>query len=1091
MLHCARTRLAAGLVIPFVIFALASAAAGQSFRFQNVQTTLLDNTTSVGGTPLNGPMGIAVDALGNVFMADAGNHRVVKLPVGGGPPIVVDTTTQWPSPGPPAGFQLPWSVAVDPAGNLFVGDLAFGLVIEFPADPTRKGALWPIQAPVAMAADKQGHIFVASSMGNAAGIYSLSDGSLVPTLVVPVNGSVALAVDAAGNLFVAHRDQWESGLVEFYPDGNGNWQRFYIAALPTFAVNGGMPNVGLAVDAEDNIFIDDPVNGRIVRIRPDLSQFVVYFGGVSPGLIGLAVDGNDNLFQTDAINNRVFELQAQAVNFGHANVCQGATPAPCSQTLRLNYIATDQLTASSRRPAVVSLAGNGPAFSAPSTFQCQGKIPGVGYWCTVDVSFNPTAPGIAEGALNILDPHGVPQTTTFLHGIGVGPRVAFGWSTKVSLGTGLANALDVAIDAGRNLYVADYNSQSVTKIPAGGGPQTTLGTGLLHPFGVAVNGNGDVYVTDATPSLVRISKDGRNQQIIPLDGFIPGQLGGLAIDGAGNVYVADRDDPGCYVVFPNTDSCILKIPADGGGPIVAVSNLSSPLNVAVDDQGNLFIAGEGDQIVEVMAGTGTRVSLGTGLSHPFAVAVDAAHDVFIADTGNQRIVEIPGSGGPQVVVASNLGSMMGLAIDGPGNLYITSQSNSIVEFVRSQPPTLTFRDTTVGSTSIDSPQRVNLQNIGNAEWILAVPSSGFNPTLGPDFSLVGNGNCTQLTQWSLGTWGLAPGESCTYAVAFTPQRTGTLSEALTLTDNALNFNPATQMIALNGRAWPVYSPWVVITAGSTRLTYPGQTDLKVCITGGGTAIATGTVNILDGFSVLARVNVGGNGCAYWHINPGLAAGTHSIGAHYNGDAHNRAKDGWPVSVIVSPVAIHLNVYCSNSSLSYGKDVACNVVTYSNAGAPQGSVSYGFDNGVTGSVRLVNGNGVFTWAKPAAGAHRITLNYAQQTNFAAAGPVTFDFTVTPAPVNVRLIPSSWWQPAGNRITFTATVTSWSAGAPSKIGTVTFKDGNTILRSVAVDSSGAASYSTNTLSAASHSITATYDGSPSFGTGSASVTVTLTR
>jgi hypothetical protein len=100
-------------------------------------------------------------------------------------------------------------------------------------------------------------------------------------------------------------------------------------------------------------------------------------------------------------------------------------------------------------------------------------------------------------------------------------------------------------------------------------------------------------------------------------------------------------------------------------------------------------------------------------------------------------------------------------------------------------------------------------------------------------------------------------------------------------------------------------------------------------------------------------------------------------------------------------------------------------------------------------------------------------------------------VTVAPVAVTLTPSTKSTTQGKTVTFTASVSSSSAGAPNATGAVSFYLGTTLLQTVAVNSSGVAVYSTAALPVGSDAITATYSGGTNYGTGSASVTVTVAK
>jgi hypothetical protein len=94
--------------------------------------------------------------------------------------------------------------------------------------------------------------------------------------------------------------------------------------------------------------------------------------------------------------------------------------------------------------------------------------------------------------------------------------------------------------------------------------------------------------------------------------------------------------------------------------------------------------------------------------------------------------------------------------------------------------------------------------------------------------------------------------------------------------------------------------------------------------------------------------------------------------------------------------------------------------------------------------------------------------------------------------VALTPSSWYTKVGTSLTFQATVNSYSgAGAPKATGNVVFSDGSTSLSTVPVDGNGQASFSTSSLSAGSHTITASYSNGTNYGTGSGNVTITVAQ
>jgi hypothetical protein len=162
---------------------------------------------------------------------------------------------------------------------------------------------------------------------------------------------------------------------------------------------------------------------------------------------------------------------------------------------------------------------------------------------------------------------------------------------------------------------------------------------------------------------------------------------------------------------------------------------------------------------------------------------------------------------------------------------------------------------------------------------------------------------------------------------------------------------------------------------------------------------------------------------------------------------------------------------------------------SNAGSALGVINYQYDSGATVALPINNGSAQFTIALPQAGSHTISIAHPQQGNYAAATAPQQNFTVTLAPVNVALTPSTWYTHTGTSISFLASVASWSAGSPKATGAVSFSDGTTPLATVPVDGSGSASFATAGLSVGTHTVTAVYANGANYAAGSQSVNITI--
>lgn len=200
---------------------------------------------------------------------------------------------------------------------------------------------------------------------------------------------------------------------------------------------------------------------------------------------------------------------------------------------------------------------------------------------------------------------------------------------------------------------------------------------MNNPSAVAADKSGNVYIADTFNNRIRkVTLDGKIQTVAGpgVSGVIgdggPATSGrvntpyGVAVDGSGNIFISEIGNARVRIVVNGIIQTIAGNNGSGfagdGGP-AAASRLNGPTALAVDAQGNLYIADTGNNRIRKVTpakasvvatsyqgGTiGTIAEGGTGplaLSSPQYVAVDPAGDVFIADTGNNRIQEVTAAG---------------------------------------------------------------------------------------------------------------------------------------------------------------------------------------------------------------------------------------------------------------------------------------------------------------------------------------------------------------------------------------------------------------------------------------------------------------
>jgi Bacterial Ig-like domain (group 3)/Chitobiase/beta-hexosaminidase C-terminal domain/NHL repeat len=282
----------------------------------------------------------------------------------------------------------------------------------------------------------------------------------------------------------------------------------------------------------------------------------------------------------------------------------------------------------------------------------------------------------------------------------------------------------------------------------------------------------------------------------------------------------------------------------------------------------------------------------------------------------------------------------------------------------------------------------------------------------------------------------------------------------------------------------VTAPNVTLSMTNTNLVYGGPgTNLIATVTGENGVVPTGTIQFFAGDTLLQSVSLQGNGTAYGYVGGlVLAAGTESLTAVYSGDGNNPSSVSVGVPVTIAPAPVTLSVSCWNASFSYGDNYSCTASASSNAGGATGNLSFVSDGSLT-LVPLNSGTATFAVNLPSSGQHTMVVTYGAQGNFAAAGPQTETYTVTPARTQIQLTPSSWYAPNGQPLVLSATLTSSSAGAPAG-GTVTYFDNGTTLGTAPV-SLGVSTFTIASPVAGSHNYSAAFSATNNFSAASAQI------
>jgi sugar lactone lactonase YvrE len=514
------------------------------------------------------PNGLAVDGSGNVYVADAGNGTIRKItPAGSVTTLagVVGVAGTTDGTGTAALFDYPNGVAIGGDGNLYVTDHGAntirkitpgGAVTTLAGAPGVSGSTDGTGAAarffelIGVAIDSSGNLYVADNGNNTirkvtpAGAVTTLAGS--PTVTGSTDGEGAaasffdpygVAVDPSGNVLATDdtciRKITPGGSVTTFAGVESSGSSDGLGAAARF-----LSPFGVAVDASGNAYVADNGNDTIRKVTPagavtTLAGSAGQSGnadGTGPAArfnrpAGVAVDGAGNLFVADDGNDTIRKITLSGVvtTFaGTAGISGSSDGTGSASRFRTPY----GLAADGSGNLYVADAGNYTIRKVTpsgvvSTFAGTAGVPGNSDGSGSAAMF--TGPGgvaaDASGNLYVTDGNTIRKitsagTVTTLAGT---PNV-FGSADGAGSAASFEGPLGVAADRLGNVFVADSGNNTIREVtPAGtvttiagvaGVMGSTDGTGstalFADPNGVAVDGNGNVYVADLGNNALRL-----------------------------------------------------------------------------------------------------------------------------------------------------------------------------------------------------------------------------------------------------------------------------------------------------------------------------------------------------------------------------------------------------------------------------------------------------------------------------------------------------------------------------------------------------------------------------------------------------------
>ena len=856
-------------------------------------TSLGDNGPATSAL-LTGPVGLALDSAGNLYLADV--YRVRKVTAMTGTITTVagggsGTTNGDGGPALSASLGYATGVALDPANNLYIADAgnsvvrkvtaATGIITTVAGSPQSS----PYNSPVSFSGD-----------GGPATSAHLSE-------------PYAIAIDASGNLYIA--DEYNGAIRE--------------------------------------VFASSGIITTVAGIPPKLCSSVGGDGGSSVNAAlcdatGVSLDGAGNILIADSATNRIRKALKSAAP------PTSTTASPIFSVPGGTYASAQQVAITDATPGatIYVTVNGGPATTAGQGYFGPIGLTGSGTLQAVAVApgYLPSAPVSATYTI-ASQPTAVMSTVA---GTGVyGGSGAGGPATSANL----TEVTDVAFDSAGNLYLPDPRNSVVWKVAANTGTISvavgTLGygasyggdgglatqTSLINPAHVTVDSGDNLYIADTSASAIRkvaaqtglISTyaGGGNYNSTLGDGQ-PATLAylsepeGMTIDPAGNLYIADLGNGRIRKVTASTG--IISTVAGGsnaGGPLgdggkAVGATLASPFDVKADSVGNLYIADLGNGrtrfvnqstgIITTVAGNGNFGRSGDGGPAksaelaPYGLALDKAGNLYIANypnvvrmvsSGSGVITTVAGTGytgfggdGGSATMA-NLNQPTGLAFDKSGSLYIADQLNDRVRKVTfsAAVPVAATPTFSLPAGSYVGSQTVSIADATTASTIYYT-TDGSSPTTA---SSLYSGPITVSASETI--------RAVAVAARFTQSSTGSAAYVISV--------PVTPTISLQTSQDP------------SLVANPIAFSVKVAAT---TGTPSGSISFLDGTTQLGSAALSGGATTYTIST--LAAGSHSISAVYSGDQMFSAATSASLVQVVTSTAIGIaNGGSSSATVSAG------------------------------------------------------------------------------------------------------------------------------------------------------------------------------